>query len=95
MGIVYACGIYTAKQQGIIKTGQIFKNFWGHHYFDWILWARRSAIGAVGGVFLGTLLFGDAKLARKRVWNKYDYYVAGEIPDPRAGVEMWTPKLNN
>lgn len=60
LGLIYTCGIYTAQQQGIIRTGQVYKNFWAHHYFDWIQFAKRSTLVAgLGGLVLGSILFGN------------------------------------
>ena len=78
LAICYGVGVYTAQQQGIIRKGQFFKNFWGHHYFDWTMWFRRSFVWAgVGGLALGTVLFGKPDLALKRAHSKYEYWFSG------------------
>ena len=73
--LFYACGLYTAKEQGIVKKGVYFKNFLAYHYFDYILFLRRSLLVAgLGGIVAGTLLFGDSDLAIKRIVMKYAHY---------------------
>jgi hypothetical protein len=74
LAIVYACGLYTAKEQGIVKKRVFFQKFWTAHYFDWLLFGRRSlTYGIVGGLVLGTALFGDQQMAVRRVISKYQY----------------------
>mmetsp|Transcript_27072 Transcript_27072/g.26131 ORF Transcript_27072/g.26131 Transcript_27072/m.26131 type:complete len:97 (+) Transcript_27072:106-396(+) len=59
LGLLYYVGLYTAKEQGIVKRGVYFQKYWRAHYFDWLLFARRGAIYAwAGGLVLGTVLFG-------------------------------------
>jgi len=96
LAIIYGCGIYTAQEQGILRRGQFFKNFWSHHYFDWILWGRRSfAFGIVGGLVAGTVMFGDMDLSMRRAYSKYQYYFSAKVSDPRANEDMWRVKFNN
>jgi len=96
MSLIYACGIYTATNQGILKRGQIFKNFWGHHYFDWIMFARRSAIfGVAGGLIAGTLLFGDLDMSLRRIKGKLAYHLKDRIPDVRNSNAQLIAKINN
>jgi hypothetical protein len=72
LAIVYGCGLYTAKEQGIVKKRVFFQSFWRAHYFDWLLFARRGfTYGIVGGLLVGTALFGDQRLALRRVFSKY------------------------
>ena len=95
MALCYGCGIYTAKSQGIIRN-QIFKNFWAHHYFDWIMWAKRSAIvGVAGGFVMGTFMFGNPKIATKRAISKYNYWMLDRESDFRANEGAWHTKINN
>jgi hypothetical protein len=76
LGLVYACGIYTAQEQGIIKRNVLFSRFWRAHYFDWITFAQRSVkIAWVGGVLAGTVLFGNPHVAFKRCISKYRFYM--------------------
>ena len=83
LAIVYGCGLYTAKEQGIVAKKVFFKAFWRAHYFDWLLFARRGfTYGIVGGLFLGTALFGDQRLAFRRVISRYRYLFCQERPDP-------------
>jgi len=64
MAIVYGCGIYTAREQGILSRNAFYGKFWAHHYFDWTTFAIRSLkYGLVGGVVLGTMLFGNPHVA--------------------------------
>ena len=96
LGLAYACGIYTAQNQGIIRTGQIFKNFWSHHYFDWIQWGKRSVVFAwAGGLVLGTFLFGNPDTALRRIRTRYEVFMVSAKSDVRANDEMYTIKLNN
>ena len=96
LSLIYGCGIYTATNQGILKKGQVFKNFWGHHYFDWILFARRSLfVGIVGGFLAGTVLFGDVDLATKRAISKWRYHTLDRISDERDSRAAHEVKLNN
>ena len=50
----------------------IFTRFWGFHYFDWITYLRRAGLYAgVGGLALGTVLFGSPELSVRRVQSFY------------------------
>ena len=70
--------------------------FWRHHYFDWISFGKRSLIfGWAGGLVAGTILFGNANLALKRVYGKYEYYLMDKVDDPRANEVNFTVKFNN
>ena len=69
--------------------------FWRHHYFDWILAARRATIfGLGGGLILGTMLFGDSKLSFRRMKGAYQLYLADPEQDPRANLNTWHIKMN-
>lgn len=83
VAMVYAAGLYTAKEQGIVKKGVYFQNFFRAHYFDWILFFRRSALGAAGGFALGVVMFGNYDLSLKRAVSKYHYLFSMQKPDPR------------
>ena len=75
--MTYVIGARIAKEQGIMKRGVYFQRFWRHHYFDWILWTKKSVIYAgFGGVALGTMLFGDLGLALDRCVDKYKTYIS-------------------
>ena len=94
--LVYSCGLYTAKEQGIVKKGVYFQKFYKAHYFDWILFGQRSLkYGVAGGLVLGTFLFGSASVSLARMINKYHYYTAWEKPDPRNVTNLYFPKDNN
>ena len=96
LGLVYACGLYTAKEQGIVKKRVFFQKFWTAHYFDWLLFARRGVVyGVVGGLILGTSLFGDQRLALRRAVSKYNYLFCQEKPDPRNNENLYFVKTNN
>jgi len=83
LAIVYGAGLYTAKEQGIVKKGVYFQAFWKAHYFDWLLFMRRGAIyGLVGGFFLGTYMFGSPEISGHRAYNKYRYYFCMPKTDP-------------
>ena len=84
LALVYACGLYTAKEQGIVKKRVFFQRFWRAHYFDWLLFARRGFVyGIAGGLLIGTLTFGDHVLALRRVYSKYQYYFQMQNLDPK------------
>ena len=96
LGIVYGAGLYTAKEQGIVKKRVFFQAFWRAHYFDWLLFARRGFVyGIVGGLFLGTTLFGDQRLALRRFVSKYHYYFSMEKLDPKQNEVLYFVKTNN
>jgi hypothetical protein len=60
------------------------------------LFARRGLLyGVVGGLFLGTALFGDQRLALRRAVSKYHYYFSMETPDPRQNEVLHFVKMNN
>ena len=75
LGLIYACGLYTAKEQGCVARGVIFSRFWRYHYFDWLTFLRRSGIYAIGGgLVAGTILFGSPDVSIKRVINRYQHW---------------------
>ena len=81
LAIVYACGLYTAKDQGIVKKGVYFQKYWKHHYFDWTMFGVRSfKYGLVGGLIGGTILFGNPDLAIRRSISKYNYWISIKEP---------------
>jgi len=83
LALVYGVGLYTAKEQGIVKKGVYFQNFFRAHYFDWLLFFRRSAVyGIAGGFVLGTYFFGNHSVAAVRAYNKYRYYLKMPKTDP-------------
>ena len=82
LGLLYMCGMHTAKEQGIVKMGVPFARFWKAHYFDWLTFARRGAIYAwAGGLVAGTVLFGSPDLALRRAVSKYHYWCSMERLD--------------
>jgi hypothetical protein len=94
--LVYSIGLYTAKEQGIVKKGVYFQRFWKAHYFDWLLFARRGAIyGWAGGFLLGIVMFGDSAVSMKRALSKYHYWCSMEPTDPRNEVTQYFTKFNN
>lgn len=96
LAIVYGCGLYTAKEQGIVKKKVFFQKFWQAHYFDWLLFLRRSFVyGIVGGVLAGTALFGDQRLALRRAVSKYQYYFCMEKVDPQQREVLHFIRTNN
>ncbi len=95
LAIVYGCGLYTAKEQGIVKKRVFFQKYWNAHYFDWILFGRRSLVyGIAGGLFLGTALFGDNQMALRRAISRYQYMFCMEKPDPRQREVLYFIKNN-
>ena len=61
--LVYLCGLYTARQQGIVKRNVFFSPYWRAHYFDWTLFLRRSVlIGGFGGLALGSYIWGRPRI---------------------------------
>lgn len=96
VALVYACGLYTAKEQGIVKKRVFFQRYWRAHYFDWILFGQRSfKYAIVGGVIAGTLLFGDHKLAMRRIYSKYQYLFCMEKTDPKNNETLHFIKVNS
>jgi hypothetical protein len=90
--LIYGCGLYTAKEQGIVKKGVYFQNFFKAHYFDWILFAQRSfKYGIVGGLLIGTIVFGNVSLAFLRIGHRYNYYFSMSKPDPRGSERLYFP----
>ena len=70
LGLLYGCGLYTAKEQGLVRRGVIFCRFWRFHYFDWIGFAKRGATVAwAGGLLAGIIMFGSPDLTLKRCIN--------------------------
>ena len=96
LAIIYACGLYTAREQGIVKRGVYFQRFWRHHYFDWITFAKRSFwFGVVGGIIGGTYLFGNTELAWARVQSKFRYWVKNPPQEPMDSWSCYNIKINN
>ncbi len=94
LGLIYGIGLYTAKEQGIVKKGVFFQKYWKAHYFDWLLFGRRALIfGWAGGLFIGTHLFGSPQLAIRRAFSKYYLYFGWEKPDPRQREALYM--INN
>ena len=72
LGLLYGCGLYTAKEQGLIRKGVIVTQFWKFHYFDWITFAKRGGIYAwAGGLVAGTVMFGSPEISSKRIYSFY------------------------
>jgi hypothetical protein len=95
LGLVYAVGLYTAKEQGIVKKKVFFQKYWQAHYFDWLLFARRAGIyGIGGGIILGTYIFGDVRLSVRRAHSKYNYWFAMEKQDPYGRETMYFIRSN-
>ena len=79
LGLLYAVGLHTAKEQGIVKMGTPFARYWRAHYFDWITFARRGVVYAwAGGLLAGTIMFGNPDLSLKRAISKYHYWFSME-----------------
>lgn len=96
MGIIYGCGFYTAREQGILKRNQFFGKFWRHHYFDWITFVRRSGVyGIAGGLVAGTVLFGNPDIAVRRIFSTYHYWFSDKTGDVRENGSQWHVKFNN
>ena len=85
LGLLYGVGLYTAKQQGLIRSGVVFTKFWKFHYFDWITFLRRGGIYAfAGGLVAGTVLFGSPDLSIRRSISSYHYWLSGEQKNIRG-----------
>ena len=96
LGIIYGCGVFTAREQGILKRSQFFGKFWRHHYFDWLLFARRAGVyGIAGGLVAGTVLFGNPNLSYRRAISWYEYNFKKKTGDHRANMSQWHVKFNN
>ena len=96
MSIILGCGLYTAKEQGIMGRGQYVCKFWNHHYFDWMTFVKRSGIyGVAGGIVLGTFLFGNPDIAIRRIHSKWSSYTAwgGIQNDVRNSHATYAAKL--
>lgn len=94
--LVYAIGLYTAKEQGIVKKGVYFQRYWKAHYFDWLLFLKRAGIyGIGGGIVLGTIFFGDKITAQRRIRNRYEFLFTMPRPDPRNTDTQHFPLVNN
>ena len=84
-GLVYYCGVYTAREQGCIPRNAMFARFWRYHYFDWLTFMRRSGIyGIGGGLVAGTILFGSPDVSIKRAINRYQYWFHEDTLDVRG-----------
>ena len=93
--IIYGVGLYTAKEQGIVKKGAIFKPWWTAHYFDWITFARRSFVyGVVGGLLAGTILYGNPELSIARIDSKFRYYLYAPKRDHYANRNAYLTNSN-
>ena len=76
VGMIYAAGLYTAKEQGCVARGVLFSRFWRYHYFDWITFMRRAGVyGVGGGLVAGTILFGSPEISIKRVVSYYKHWM--------------------
>ena len=96
MGIVFGCGLYTAKEQGIMGRGVYFTKFWQHHYFDWMTFARRAGVyGVAGGLVLGTVMFGNSTIALRRVYTYWQSWTGwgGYHNDVRNSAATYTAKF--
>jgi hypothetical protein len=83
VALVYGIGLYTAKEQGIVKKGVYFQRYWRAHYFDWLLFGKRALIfGWAGGLVVGTYMFGNYWVALKRMYSKYRFYMCMPKTDP-------------
>ena len=85
VALLYGVGLYTAKQQGLVKSGVVLSKFWNFHYFDWITFIRRGGMYAgVGGLIAGTVLFGSPDLSIRRAINKYKFYCGAQQVNKRG-----------
>ncbi len=93
-GLVYGIGYYTAMEQGIIRKSAFKPMFWRHHYFDWMLFAKRGTIfGVIGGAVVGTVIFGNQNLAQKVMKRRYTEWMVGTPRDFRAIQSSFVGKL--
>jgi len=93
--LIYGVGLYTAKEQGIVKKGVLFSRFWRAHYFDWITFGRRAGVyGVVGGLLAGTILFGSPDLSIARVNSKFNYYCMRPTLDNDGNRTLYLPRMN-
>ena len=87
--MLYGCGVYTAREQGVFSRVQFYGRFWRHHYFDWMTFARRGVVYAwAGGLVAGTVLFGNPEVSMKRVVSKYHRWVSAEKRDDTASGSL-------
>ena len=76
MFLLYCIGVYTAREQGIMRYNQYFCRFWKHHYFDWALLFRRGfKYAGIGGIISGTMIFGDWYLSFCLMRGKWTNYI--------------------
>ena len=60
-----------------------------------MLFGRRSlTYGIVGGLVLGTVLFGDPHIAVRRAVNKYHYHFTMETPETDAAEQLYVLKVS-
>ena len=52
LGLLYAAGVYTAREQGLVRRSVFVTRFWRFHYFDWITYIRRAGLYAGAGAGL-------------------------------------------
>ena len=84
LGLLYGAGLYTAREQGLVKRNVILTKFWKFHYFDWITFMRRGLIYAwAGGLISGTIMFGLPDLSIRRAVNAYNFLCGGLSKDIR------------
>ncbi len=77
-GLLWLTAFYTARAQGLPNPHLFYKS----HWFDWIQFFKRGlGVGVVGGLVLGTVLFGDTELSIRRIWNRYNTW---KYTDPYA-----------
>lgn len=96
MAIIYGCGLYTAREQGIVSRSAIFGRFWKHHYFDWTTFGIRSLkFGVVGGLLAGTVLFGNPHIAARRCESFYKCWFKMKPIDGRDNESNWFVKFNS
>ena len=85
LGLVYAVGVYTAREQGCVPRTTMMCKFWKFHYFDWMTFLRRAGVyGWAGGLVAGTIMFGSPDVSIKRAIGKYQYWFAENRQDVRG-----------
>ena len=90
LSLLYGCGVYTAREQGVFHRTQFYGRFWKHHYFDWTTFARRGIVVAgAGGLVAGTIMFGNPTVSLRRLISKYQFWTAGEKSDDNAMTSQY------
>lgn len=80
-GIIGGCALLVAKEQGY----PLNYPFWKAHYYNWTKFLTMGfKYGVVGGLVLGTVLFGNPTTAISRCVHYYKHYTEAHDPTTPA-----------